>query len=83
MVYLGKDLSTVFRAPNVKTFMEGLNFYFHQCESNKTDINLNENATVHYFNVELHSGNKMWKEISVLKEAGQKVWARRWKHSIL
>lgn len=35
-------------------------FISHQYESRKTDINLNENATAHYFNVELHSGNKMW-----------------------
>ncbi len=66
-VFLGPDLTgTVFRTPNVKTCMNYLNFYFHQCESSTTDITLNENATAHYFNVGLRSGNKMWMKISAL-----------------
>lgn len=44
------------------------NFYFNQHEISKTDINLNENATAHYFNVEIDSGNRMWMKISVLFE---------------
>lgn len=43
--FFSKDLAS--RTPNVKTFMNELNFHFHQYVSNKTDINLNENATAH------------------------------------
>lgn len=67
MVFRGTDLTgTVFRTPNVKTCMNYLNFHFHQHESSKTDITLNENATAHYFYVGLHSGNKVWMKISAL-----------------
>lgn len=43
-----------------------LNFYFRHYESNNTYIHLNANASAYYFNVGLHSGNKMWMQISVL-----------------
>lgn len=66
-------VSTIFRTTNVKSFMDQLNPHFNMYKSSNTKFNLNENATTHYFNVKLRSGNKIgFGNISFLRTQSRK-----------